>query len=234
MKRILVLSLGALLIMSCGGKSKKSDYKLNDFDQKLSYAIGYDVASNIKKMDFKIDKDLMVKGIEDALNDSTGKPLMTQEEMELVFQEFQKKMMENMQQQQSDLAAPNRVKGQEFTAKQMAENPGYRKTSTGLVYLVIKEGKGKKPGPESVVDVNYVGTLIDGTMFDKSGDTPATFKVNEVIKGWTEGLQLMTEGSKYKFIIPDDLAYGNNAPQGTPIQPGSTLVFEVELLKVQK
>lgn len=141
--------------------------------------------------------------------------------------------MQNMQQQQADLAAPNRAKGQEYAAQQMAQNPDMKKTNTGLVYQVIKEGSGKKPSQESLVDVYYTGMLIDGTIFDKTTDKPATFKVNEVIPGWTEGLMLMNEGAKYKLIIPAELAYGNNPPPGTPIQPGHTLVFEVELLKVK-
>ncbi len=234
MKKLLVLTFAASVMLACGNKKEgKGDYKLETFEQKLSYAVGYDVTRSIKKMDVKLDKDLMYKGIIDALTDSASKPLMTNEEMELVFQELQKRNMANMQQQQSDQAAPNRAKGQEFAAKQMAENPAMKQTPSGLVYLAIKEGSGKKPGAESVVDVNYTGMLIDGTIFDKTEGKPATFKVNEVIPGWTEGLQMMSEGAIYKLIIPSELAYGTNPPPGTPIQPGSTLVFEVELLKVK-
>lgn len=234
MKKITVLALAASLMVACGNKKAgKGDYKLETFEQKLSYSVGYDVTRSLKRMDIQIDGELMYKGILDALNDSSSKPLLTKEEMELVFQEMQKRNMQNMQQQQADLAAPNRSKGQEFAAQQMAQNPDMKKTSTGLVYQVMKEGSGKKPGNESLVDVYYTGMLIDGTIFDKTEGQPATFKVNEVIPGWTEGLMLMNEGAKYKLIIPAELAYGNNPPPGTPIQPGSTLVFEVELLKVK-
>lgn len=234
MKKITVLALAASLMLACGSKKDgKGDYKLESFEQKLSYAVGYDVTRSLKKMDIQLDGELMYKGIMDALGDSSSKPMMTNEEMELVFQELQKRNMQNMQQQQADLAAPNRAKGQEYAAQQMAQNPDMKKTNTGLVYQVIKEGSGKKPSQESLVDVYYTGMLIDGTIFDKTTDKPATFKVNEVIPGWTEGLMLMNEGAKYKLIIPAELAYGNNPPPGTPIQPGHTLVFEVELLKVK-
>ena len=236
MKKLFVFGFAALLLASCGKKSEgKGDYKLETFEQKLSYAVGYDVTRSLNKMDVKLDKDLMYKGIIDALADSSGgKPLMTNEEMELVFQELQKRNMQAMQQQQSDQAAPNRAKGQEFAAQQMAENPDMKKTATGLIYQVVKQGKGKIPTVTNVVRVKYTGKLIDGTVFDQTGEESTTFEVGGVIPGWTEALQMMPEGSVYKLIIPDELAYGNNPPPGTPIQPGSTLVFDVELVKIEK
>ena len=234
MKKLFVFAAATIILVSCGKKGGKGDYKLETFEHKLSYAVGYDVTRSLKKMDVMLDKDMMYKGIVDALADSSNKPLMTNEEMELIFQELQKRNQQTQQQQQSDMAAPNRSKGQDFAAKQMAENPAWKKTPSGLVYLVVKEGKGKKPAIESTVDVKYTGALIDGTIFDQTADKPATFQVNQVIPGWTEGLQLMSEGSVYKLIIPAELAYGNNPPPQTPIQPGSTLVFDVELIKIVK
>jgi FKBP-type peptidyl-prolyl cis-trans isomerase len=107
-------------------------------------------------------------------------------------------------------------------------------TESGLMYEVVKLGEGPRPTAESTVKVNYEGTLIDGTKFDSSYDRgePAQFPLGGVIRGWTEGLQLMPVGSTFRFIIPSDLAYGNNAPPGSPIKPGSTLVFKVELLEI--
>ncbi len=234
MKKLLVFGFAALVLASCGKKEGSGDYKLETFEQKISYSVGYDVTRSLTKMDVKLDKDLMLKGIIDALSDSSTKPLMTNEEMELVFQDLQKRNMQNMQQQQSDMAAPNRSKGQEFAAQQMAQDPSFKKTASGLVYKVVKEGAGKKPGPTNVVRVKYTGKLIDGTVFDQTGEESTTFQVNGVIPGWTEALQMMGEGSVYSLIIPAELAYGNNPPQGTPIQPGSTLVFDVELIKIEK
>ena len=112
--------------------------------------------------------------------------------------------------------------------------PGMNSTESGLMYEVVKLGEGPRPTAESTVKVNYEGTLIDGTKFDSSYDRgePAQFPLGGVIRGWTEGLQLMPVGSTFRFIIPADLAYGNNAPPGSPIKPGSTLVFKVELLEI--
>ena len=233
MKKLTVFGFAVLILVSCGKKAGKGDSKLETFEQKLSYSVGYDVTTSLKKMDVKLDKEMMYKGIIDAL-DSAEKPLMTREEMELVFQELQKKNMQNMQQQQADMAAPNRSKGQEYAAQQMAENPDMKKTASGLVYQVVKQGTGKQPGLTNVVRVKYTGKLIDGTVFDQTGEESTTFRVDGVIPGWTEALQMMPEGSTYKLIIPAELAYGNNPPQGTPIQPGSTLVFDVELIKIEK
>ncbi len=226
--------MATLILVSCGKKGGKNNTtKLETFEQKISYAVGYDVTRSLKQMDVKLDKDIMYQGIIDALNDSSTKPMMSNEEMELVFQELKQRNMKAMQQQMSDMAGPNRSKGQEYASKAMAENPAMKKTPSGLIYLEVKPGKGAKPGPESTVDVKYTGMLIDGTIFDQTKETPATFKVNQVIPGWTEGLQLMSEGAVYKLIIPAELAYGNNPPPQSPIQPGSTLVFEVELLKIK-
>jgi FKBP-type peptidyl-prolyl cis-trans isomerase len=234
MKKLLVFGIAALSLVSCGKNAGKGDYKVDTFEQRLSYSVGYDVTRSLTKMDVKLDKDLMYKGIMDALSDSSTKPLMTNEEMELVFQELQKRNMQNVQQQQSDMAAPNRAKGQEYAAQQMAENPDMKKTPSGLIYQVVKQGTGKKPGISNVVRVKYTGKLIDGTVFDQTGDETTTFEVGGVIPGWTEALQMMPEGSIYKLIIPAELAYGTNPPPGTPIQPGSTLVFDVELIKIEK
>ncbi len=138
-----------------------------------------------------------------------------------------------MQEQYAAKAEEAKKVGEEFRAEFEAQE-GVMKTDTGLLYQVLTEGEGEKPSAEDVVQVHYKGTLIDGTQFDSSYDRgePATFPLNRVIPGWTEGVQLMGEGSKYKFVIPSELAYGE---QDTPTIPAnSTLVFEVELLKIEK
>lgn len=136
-------------------------------------------------------------------------------------------------QAQVDIGDSNRLMGEDYIAQHMATNPNWKKTNTGLVYMEVKDGTGKKPHKESTVKVRYKGYLIDGMVFDETEFDAATFRANQVIPGWTEGLQLMSEGSTFHFIIPAELAYGNNPPPETPIQAGSTLVFEVELLKVK-
>lgn len=120
--------------------------------------------------------------------------------------------------------------------EQNKKKSGVKVTASGLQYEVIKQGAGKKPSASNTVKVHYTGTLIDGTKFDSSVDrgTPAEFRLDQVIAGWTEGLQLMPVGSKFKFYIPSELAYGDNPRERGPIQPGSTLIFDVELLEIKK
>ncbi|MDP4276209.1 MAG: FKBP-type peptidyl-prolyl cis-trans isomerase, partial [Bacteroidota bacterium] len=139
--------------------------------------------------------------------------------------------MAKLQEQQ---ATANKEKSKEFLKKNAMEK-GVCQTASGLQYQVITEGTGEKPASTSTVSVNYEGKLLDGTVFDSSikRGTPAQFPVDKVIKGWTEGLQLMSVGSKYRFWIPSDLAYGDNGAGGI-IKPGELLVFDVELLKIVK
>jgi FKBP-type peptidyl-prolyl cis-trans isomerase FkpA len=124
-------------------------------------------------------------------------------------------------------------KGEDFL-KENAKKEGVKTTASGLQYKVLKEGEGKSPTATDTVTVHYRGTLLDGTEFDSSykRGEPAEFPLNRVIKGWTEGVQLMKEGSKFQFFIPSGLAYGERGTPGGPIGPNETLVFEIELLKV--
>ena len=127
----------------------------------------------------------------------------------------------------------NKTLGREFL-EQNAKNDSVVQTQSGLQYMVLKEGTGAKPGPTDKVTVHYTGKLLDGTVFDSSVERgePATFPLDQVIPGWTEGLQLMSEGSKYRLFIPSELAYGSKGTQN--ILPNSTLIFDVELIKVEK
>ena len=155
-----------------------------------------------------------------------GTPAMTYDEAKQVVQEY----FTNLQAKAGEM---NAKAGKEYLANN-AKEEGVKVTESGLQYLVVKEGNGKKPGPNDVVTVHYTGRLIDGTVFDSSVERgePATFAVGQVIPGWVEGLQLMSEGSAYRLFIPSELAYGEH---GTgPIQPNSTLIFDVQLLKVGK
>lgn len=192
---------------------------------KLSYALGLSMGQNFKGSG--VDK-LNADDFADALRAvyGEGTPAMTYDEAKQVVQEY----FTNLQAKAGEM---NAKAGKEYLANN-AKEEGVKVTESGLQYLVVKEGNGKKPGPSDVVTVHYTGRLIDGTVFDSSVERgePATFAVGQVIPGWVEGLQLMSEGSAYRLFIPSELAYGEH---GTgPIQPNSTLIFDVQLLKVGK
>ena len=192
---------------------------------KLSYALGLSMGQNFKGSG--VDK-LNADDFADALRAvyGEGTPAMTYDEAKQVVQEY----FTNLQAKAGEM---NAKAGKEYLANN-AKEEGVKVTESGLQYLVVKEGNGKKPGPNDVVTVHYTGRLIDGTVFDSSVEhgEPATFAVGQVIPGWVEGLQLMSEGSAYRLFIPSELAYGEH---GTgPIQPNSTLIFDVQLLKVGK
>lgn len=240
MNKITQLSVIAagIFLASCGStrQTKDQDIKLETQEQKLSYAIGKDVGSNLRNNKIKVDSDIFLKGFRDAVNDTDGKAkyLMTDAEITSTFQEYQKSKMAEMQKQQEAEASRYRAEGEQFLTNNRSK-AGIKETASGLQYEVIKEGSGAKPTGNSTVKVHYTGTLLDGTVFDSSVQRgePAQFPLNGVIKGWTEGLQLMNKGSKYKLYIPADLAYGNQGA-GELIKPGMTLIFEVELLDIVK
>lgn len=192
---------------------------------KLSYALGLSMGQNFIGSGVK---DINVDDFADALRAvyTDGEKKMTYDEAKQVvteyFSELEKKATEN-----------NAKAGKEFLEAN-AKQDGVHVTESGLQYQIVKEGTGKKPGPNDVVTVHYTGRLIDGTVFDSSVERgePATFAVGQVIPGWVEGLQLMSEGAAWRLFIPSELAYG---PHGTgPIGPNSTLIFDVQLLKVGK
>lgn len=201
--------------------------KLDSDQKKASYAIGQQLGKNFKDNNVDFDADVLVMALKDVKENKTAK--MTQEEMGKAMQ----KLQEMAQTKQGQVAEENKKKGEEFLAKNKG-NANVKTTESGLQYVVEKEGEGKSPSDTDEVKVHYTGTLTDGTKFDSSVDRgqPAEFPVNGVIKGWTEALKLMKEGSKYKLTIPSDLAYG---PMGRPgIPPNSVLLFDVELLEVKK
>jgi FKBP-type peptidyl-prolyl cis-trans isomerase FklB len=203
----------------------------------LSYSIGLNLGSNFKKMDVEINPDIFLKGLKDGVTGS--EPALSEEEIRNAMDAFQKErkekqktMMAEQQKKLAELAEKNKEEGEKFLAEN-TKKEGVVTTASGLQYIVLKEGKGEKPNTTDTVTVNYKGTLLDGTEFDSSykRGEPASFPLNGVIKGWTEGLQLMSPGAQYRFFIPSDLAYGKRGG-GKDIGPDATLVFEVELLKV--
>lgn len=227
----------ASTISSCNKDAKVQSLK-TEVDS-VSYAIGLDVARNVKSSFDEINSALFIQGYNSGI-DSTN-ILIEEDKVGPILQAFfQKKQQETMAKQQEEAAkkaeaefAGVKAEGQKFLEENKAKE-GVKVTASGLQYNVIKEGNGAKPTAASTVKVHYHGTLTDGTVFDSSVDRgePAEFGVGQVIPGWTEGLQLMSTGSKYKFVIPQELAYGAT-PRGGQIKPFSALIFEVELLEVK-
>jgi FKBP-type peptidyl-prolyl cis-trans isomerase FklB len=207
-----------------------SDSPLKTQKDKVSYAIGMQVANNLNRQSLDVDPDVLMKGLKDTM---AGKSLMTDAEarttMSQVFAELRAKQEEKMK----EAGEANKKAGEDFLAANKSK-PGVVTTPSGLQYKVITQGTGPKPTASDTVICNYKGTLIDGKEFDSSykRGEPATFPVSGVIKGWTEALQLMPVGSKYELYIPSDLAYGERGA-GADIGPNTTLIFEVELLSIQ-
>lgn len=204
--------------------------EIKDEKGKINYSIGYQIGGDFKRQGIDLDPDLIVKGIRDALAES--KPLMTPQEMRKTLVDLKKKIVADQRKQQKEQAQKNLAEGKAFLGKN-AKKKGVKTLPSGLQYKVIEKGKGTSPGKTDSVTVNYRGTLIDGTEFDSSykRGKPATFRVDGVIAGWTEALQLMKPGAKWQLFIPANLAYGERGA-GPRIGPNSTLIFEVELTKV--
>ena len=199
--------------------------KIKTIMDKLSYALGPSMGQNFKGSGIQnINADDFADALRAVYEDKEKK--MSYDEAKKVVQDFFTEL-------EANAGAMNEELGKKFL-EQNAQQEGVKVTESGLQYLVLKEGNGVKPGPEDAVTVHYTGRLIDGTVFDSSVERgePATFAVGQVIPGWVEGLQLMSEGAAWRLFIPSNLAYG---PHGTgPIQPNSTLIFDVQLIKVNK
>ncbi len=192
---------------------------------KASYGVGMSIAESLKQQDLSsLDLDQVLAGMRAIFNGEQTE--MSPEEANLHIQRF----LDSQKHLKYDAV---KKAGEAFLADN-AQRPEVQTTASGLQYEVLQEGAGPLPGPSSQVTVHYHGSLIDGTVFDSSVQrgTPATFGVNQVIKGWTEALQLMPEGSKYRLYIPQELAYGANPHPGGAIQPYAALLFDVELLSI--
>jgi len=228
MKTLFIVTI-ALCFVSTGFAQEKT--ALKDSKDKVSYSIGLDIGSTLKRQKVDVNADALVAGLRDAI--SGAKPLMTDEEIKQTMMAFSKELTEKQTAATKEAAQKNAAAGEKFLAENK-NKPGVKTTASGLQYKVIKEGTGPIPKPTDTVVTNYRGTLINGTEFDSSykRGQPATFPVNAVIKGWTEALQLMKVGSKYQIYVPATLAYGERGA-GQDIGPNETLIFDVELQGIQ-
>jgi FKBP-type peptidyl-prolyl cis-trans isomerase FklB len=223
MKLQVIAALGILFLAF--QVSAEENLVLKNQKDKVSYIIGTEIGKNFKKQSVDIDPDVLTRGIKDAI--SGGKSLLTEQEIQETMATFQKEMM-------AKLGEKNKKEGEGFLAENKKKE-GVKTLPSGLQYKVIKAGTGKKPKINDTVTTHYRGTLIDGTEFDSSyrRGQPVSFPVSGVIPGWTEALQLMEEGAKWQLFIPPILAYGERGMGGV-IGPDATLIFEIELISIQK
>src|SRR6202521_463013 len=204
--------------------------------QKFSYALGMNIGSglgaNLKKQSVEVDSTLVSQGLKDAM--SGGKTRLTEDEAKAVLKEVQTEVQKQQQEKAQQAAAANKTEGEAFLAANKSKD-GVVTLPSGLQYKILTAGTGPKPTASDSVKCNYKGTLINGTEFDSSykRGQPATFGVGQVIKGWTEALQLMPVGSKWQVVVPSSLAYGERGA-GAEIGPNATLIFEVELLSIEE
>lgn len=240
MKTKVTIAVGMLFVavwMTMGVAQDKGDAKdasvLKDDKSKASYAIGVRIAKNFKQQQLELDEATLIQGIRDGF--SGAKTALTDQEMNAAIMKLQEEITAKHAEGGKMVAEKSKKDGEAFLAANK-DKEGVVTLKSGLQYKVLVEGKGESPKATSVVKTHYRGTLIDGTEFDSSykRNAPASFPVNRVIAGWTEALQLMKVGSKWQLFIPSDLAYGANSPPGSAIPPNSVLVFEVELISIEK
>ena len=227
MKKVILILL-SFSVFSCDKlpffKEKKAVVETKE--EKMSYMLGYILAENTKKSETQLSPEAFLQGVKDNIKNQA--PLLSEEDKQAIKNSIQEKVRQEAEKKEKEKQA---MEGKNFLEENKKKET-VKSTDSGLQYEVLTEGKGASPSLTDTVEVHYKGTLIDGTEFDSSykRNQTAKFPLNGVIKGWQEGLQLMKEGAKYKFYIPSELAYGSAGVGNIP--PNATLIFEVELIKV--
>jgi FKBP-type peptidyl-prolyl cis-trans isomerase FklB len=226
----MAVGFGMMLVASTVLASEPSE--LTTPKEKASYAIGMDMGNSLKKNSVDVNPDVLAKALKDVLTNQ--KTQLTEQEAGTILADMQKEMQEKRQEKMKAVGEKNKNEGAAFLAENMKKE-GVKTLPSGLQYQVIAEGNGKMPTAADTVTVQYTGRLVDGTEFDSSykRGQAATFALNGVIKGWTEALQLMKEGSKWQLYLPSNLAYGETGTVGGPIGPNATLIFDVELVSIK-
>ena len=222
----ILVFISVFALSSCNNLIKTNGNLKTELDT-VSYALGVSISQSLQSQNLnEFNYPQFMKGIQEGMDKEEFQ--LTEEEANKLIQEYFKKLREAS-------ITENLEEGRAFLEENKAKE-GITTTQSGLQYEVITEGEGKSPIATDTVKVHYTGTLIDGTVFDSSVERgePAEFVLNRVIPGWTEGVQLMKEGAKYKFYIPTELAYGVRVRPGGKIQPNMALIFEVELLQVKE
>lgn len=231
LKLIFIFSFSALITVSC--KTTKNTHTqavvLKTFSDTISYIIGADVGGNLKKSEVEINNDIFFHAFNQGYNQHDT--LLSKEVRSQIMNKFQRELSLKQQSRNLAEAQKNKLSAQAFL-EENKKKPDIVELPSGLQYKIIKQGDGSKPGPEDEVTVHYEGRLLDGTIFDSSYERgePISFSLNGVIKGWTEGLQLMNTGSTYELFIPSELAYGERGVGQIP--GGAMLIFKVELISI--
>jgi FKBP-type peptidyl-prolyl cis-trans isomerase len=211
--------MGGVVTGSAQDAAEGDARKPESFEARFGYAAGYQAGKNLKRSGIPVDLEQFIKAMRDAFDGKESK--MSDGEIQTVFTEVQK------------VSEDVKKKSNQAFLDENGKKEGVKTTASGLQYEIINQGSGASPAATDIVKVHYQGTLIDGTEFDSSyrRNEPASFPLNRVIPGWTEGLQLMKKGAKYRFFVPYDLGYGEKGAE-PDIPPYSTLIFEVELIEI--
>ncbi len=225
MKHVVPAAILAAL-SAFGTASAEEALNFEDETTRINYSLGYQIGGDFKRQELELNGSAVLQGIEDALGD--GEPKMTEADMRKTLMDLKRKVIADQKRRKQEQAEERAAASKRFL-EENATKEGVITTESGLQYKILEEGSGKTPGPTDMVTVHYRGTLADGKEFDSSHKRgkPATFQLNRVVKGWTEGLQLLKEGGKAQLVIPPDLAYGDRGPLAN-----QTLIFDVELISV--
>jgi FKBP-type peptidyl-prolyl cis-trans isomerase FklB len=226
MKRLILLAAFCSALFSMPSLAEEA-MTLEDENARINYSVGFQVGGDFRRQGIELDSEVVAKGIEDALTGTT--PLLTPAEMRKELTELQRRASAKQQARADQAAEAQRQAGRAFLQANKTKE-GVQVTASGLQYKIIRKGFGRSPSDQDSVRVHYRGTRVDGTEFDSSYERgpPAEFHLDRVIKGWSEGLQLMKEGAMYELYIPPELAYGNLGRLAN-----QTLIFEVELISVK-
>jgi len=229
--RFLSIFAVALVLMSCQNNAQEN-VELKTQKDSVSYAIGYNIGNNFKTQNIDVDPAIVAAAMRDLMNDA--EPKLNEEQSQQVWMAYQQELMAKQQQEREESGVKNKEVGQKWLEENKKKD-GVQVTASGLQYKVITMGEGATPTKDDKVKVHYRGKLIDGKQFDSSYDRgePAVFPVTGVIPGWTEVLQLMPVGSKWEVYIPSELGYGERGA-GQDIGPHATLIFDLELLGIEK
>lgn len=232
-QKLLLIMVVSVALAACGSdRQAGDDVDLDSEAKRISYGMGVGLGKRAQQDNIDMDVNAFAAGMRDALED---RPLqMSQEDIVQEMQAYQQKKLAEQQAAYEALAEANLAAGEAFLSKN-SQKKGVVTLDSGLQYKIIEEGDGPKPTATDTVEVHYVGTLVDGTVFDSSRERgePVSFPLTAVIPGWTQALQMMPVGSTWKIFVPSDLAYGPGGAGGGPIGPNATLIFEVELLDIK-